>query len=78
MEIRKLKGEDYVKSLSDSELKTAGEELGEFYKSSILSNGKVKELASVIAEEIDVEFSLKVAEDMVLREILNRFCSSVG
>ena len=78
MEIRKLKGEDYVKSLNDSELKTAGEELTEFYKSSILPNGRIKELGRILAEEVEVEFSLKVAEDMVLREILNRFCSSVN
>lgn len=77
MEIRKLKGEDYVKSLSDFELKTAGEELTELYKTSILPNGRIKELAGILAEEIDVEFSLKVAEDMILREILRRFCSSV-
>lgn len=78
MEIRKLSGQDYVQSLSDLELKIAGEELGEFYKNSILPNGRVKELARILAEEIDVEFSLKVAEDMILREILRRFCSSVG
>lgn len=77
MEIRKLRGQDYVQSLSDLELKIAGEELGEFYKNSILPNGRVKELARILAEEIDVEFSLKVAEDMILREILRRFCSSV-
>lgn len=77
MEIRKLSGQDYVQSLSDLELKIAGEELGEFYKNSILPNGRVKELARILAEEIDVEFSLKVAEDMILREILRRFCSSV-
>jgi hypothetical protein len=78
MEIKKLSGQDYVQSLNDLELKIAGEELTEFYKNSILPNGKVKELAGILAEEIDVSFSLKVAEDMVLREILNRFCSSVG
>lgn len=77
METKKLKGQDYVKSLNDSELKTTGSELIEFYKTSILVNGRVKELSDILGEDIQVEFTLKVAEDMVLREILNRFCFSV-
>lgn len=71
---KKLKGEEFVKNLSDFELKRAGLELLEFYQTSLLHEGNVRELAKILYEEIEPSLCLRVAEDMVTREIVRRFC----
>jgi hypothetical protein len=71
---KNLKGKKFIENLSDFELKQAGTELLDFYETSVLKSGNVRELQKILSEEIDPSFCLTVAEDMITREIVRRFC----
>lgn len=67
-------GVKFVTSLSDRELKKCAKDLLELFSSGILPDGKVKEFRDSITDDLGSSLnSLKIAEDLILRECSIRF-----
>jgi hypothetical protein len=67
-------GVKFINSLSDQELKQCAKDLLELFSSGVLPDGKVKELRDSITKDLDSSsHSLKIAEDLILRECSIRF-----
>lgn len=66
---------EFVKNLSDNDLKVAGNEIIEFKNTSILPDGilkKVKEKVRSVIGHTGYEYA--IVERIVIDEIINRYC----